>query len=95
MIDKNLHALEDPSRVTAARLSRQLSSLAFAQELSPKSMVRSISSGKGKDQRTLNTGLSLGPLVAKIVVTTAKKMTQRKSKAKVEQDWLLLGDIGS
>lgn len=91
LIEKSLKSVGDKQRPTAAALSRQMSSLLFAQEFAPKKVTQLKKSSRPVSsiysEQRLEAASNFAADSAKPKVTTIKEASSN--------DWMLLGDIGS
>lgn len=98
LIVKNLHVVKNTNHSTASGVSRQMSSLSFAQEFAPKKVTRLISSSSsaGKSPSLEFVDMSVGSfshmLQSEAEIERPKESKKRNRKS---GDWMLLGDIGS
>lgn len=94
VVENNRLVVEDHNRMTAATVSRQISSLSFAQELvAQRQLVSSVASRSARSAPTLKFFETpvLRPGQSSSAIASAAKI----KKAKESGDWLLLGDIGN
>lgn len=97
VVKNNRQVIEDHDRTTASTVSRQLSSLSFAQELvAQRPLVSRVASQSARSAPTLEffeTPVLRPP--EERLSSSAGAPTRKIKKARPPGDWLLLGDIGN
>lgn len=93
MVENNRQVIEGLDRTTAAKVSRQISSLSFAQELvAQRPLVSRETSRSARSTPRLE--LFETPVPRSSQSSSAVASAAKIKKAKEQGDWLLLGDIG-
>lgn len=94
--EQNLLPVQDMNEHTASLVSRQMSSLLFAQEFAPKKFTPGIASDLPRDQMPSIevVGRVIGRLARGYREEAAKANPPRATNEPRSDDWMLLGDIG-
>lgn len=97
VVENNRQVVEDHDQITAATVSRQISSLSFAQELvAQRPLINRVASRSAHSAPTLEFfETPVLRLPADSQSSSAVALARKIKKAKPPGDWLLLGDIGN
>jgi hypothetical protein len=97
VIEKNRKVIEDPNQLIASKVSRQISSLAFARELvAQRTLIDDTESQREHSVPRLESfEKSVGHLHENRPSSAATESMMKARKDKQHGSWLLLGDIGN
>ncbi len=94
LIEKNQEIVEDMTQTKASKVSRQMSSLSFAKEfVAQRSSESNALNPRAPNISSLN--FSRAPVLAESRISAIDDHLKKKQNVKKDEDWLLMGDIGS